>query len=185
MKRLFPFLLITIFLSCKEVSFREPQPEGKKPLTSVPKSLQGKYLVKTEEGELSKDTIVITASGYRFAYFDQIERKAENDRYDDGTLGDSLVLKQYKGYFFVNVNDNPEWILRILKQEKNGDVTYMTLEDKKSDFNVYLEELSSQIRIDSITNKNETLYQIAPTPNQLVDLIEKGYVSKTTLVKIR
>lgn len=185
MKRLFSLFLLLCFFGCKEVSFENPQPEGKKPLTSIPKSIRGKYLVVGDDGQLSKDTVIITEQGYRFGYFDPIERKAHNERYEEGTISDSLVIKNYKGYYFVNVNEDPEWILRILKPEKNGDLIYMTLEEKKTDFNVYLEKLSSQIRIDSMTTDKETLYQIDPEPNELVKIIEMGYVSQTKLVKVK
>jgi hypothetical protein len=185
MKRLFSFCIILCALGCKEVSFENPQPEGKKPLTSIPKTIRGKYLVVGEDGQLSKDTIIISEFGYRFGYFDPIERKAHNERYEEGVISDSLVFKSFKNYYFVNVNENPEWVLRILKQEKNGDLIYMALEEKDIDFNVYLEKLSSQIRIDSTTTENETLYQIDPDPNQLVKIIEMGLVSKTKLVKLK
>lgn len=185
MKRLFPFCLLLCITACKEVSFENPQPEGKKELTSIPKNIRGSYLVVGEDGQLSKDTVIITPNGYRFGYFDPIERKAHNERYEERSISDSLVVKDYKGYLFVNVNEDPEWLLRILKREKNGDLTYMTLEEKNIDFNVYLEKLSSQIRIDSMTTEKETLYQIDPDPNELVKIIELGYVSKTRLVKVK
>jgi hypothetical protein len=185
MKRLFSFCTILCLISCKEVSFENPQPEGKKELSSIPKSIRGNYLVIGENGQLSKDTVVIMANGYRFGYFDPIERKAHNEHYDAGVISDSLVVKNYRGYFFVNVNERPEWVLRILKQEKNGDLIYMALEEQDTDFNVFLEKLSSQIRIDSTTTEKETLYQIDPEPNELVKIIEMGYVSKTRLVKLK
>jgi hypothetical protein len=184
--RIFSLLLIAVvLLGCKEVSFKEPQPKEKKALTMIPKNLQGKFLVMTDDGAPSKDTVVITARGYHFGYFDPEERALKNDEYEEGVLSDSMVLKSYKGYFFLSLNENPEWILRILKEEKNGDLTYMTLEDKKMEFNDYLERLSGEIRIDSMTTENETLYQIDPDPNQLVDLIKKKFVSETRLIRVR
>lgn len=184
MRILLSFIVLFLLISCKEVTFKDPQPKDKKALNAVPKNIQGKYLVMTEEGKPSKDTIVITSRGYRFGYFDPEERAAKNDEYEEGVLGDSMVLKSYKGYFFLNLNEDPEWILRVLKQEKNGDLLYMTLEDKKIEFNEYVEKLSAEIRIDSMTTEKETLYQIDPDPNQLVDLIEKGYFSETRLIKV-
>jgi hypothetical protein len=184
--RILLFILIsTAFIGCKEVSFKDPQPKGKKALTSIPKNVQGKYLVLTEEGTLSKDTVVITARGYRFGYFDPEERAAKNDEYEEGVLSDSMVLKSYKGYHFLNLNEDPEWILRVLKEEKNGDLIYMSLEDKKMEFNDYLEKLSAEVRIDSMTTEKETLYQIDPDANQLVDLIKKKYFSETRLIRVR
>ena len=45
-------------------------------------------------------------------------------------LGDSLVLKKYKGYYFFNDNENPEWLLRVVKREPNGDLSYMLLDQQ-------------------------------------------------------
>jgi hypothetical protein len=178
------FAFFTLY-GCKEVSFREPQPKGKKALATVPKNLRGKYLTLTEEGALSKDTVIITEHGYRFGYFDPAERSGKNDNYEEGVLGDSLVLKFYKGYYFLSLNEDPEWLLRVIHQERNGDLLYMSLEEKNLDFNRYLEKLAREIRIDSMTTDKETLYQIDPTPNQLIDLINKGLFSKTPLIKIK
>lgn len=178
------FVLLTLF-GCKEVSFEHPQPEGKSPLTAVPKALQGKYLTLTEEGQLSKDTVIITSHGYKFGYFDPVERNAKNEQYEEGVLSDTLILKSYKGYYFLNLNEKPEWLLRVLKQERNGDLIYMALEDKNMDFNDFLQKLSLEIRIDSATTESETLYQIDPTPNKLIELINKGYFSKTKLIRIK
>lgn len=182
----FKFILIcaVIFSGCKEVTFPVPQPKDKKELAAVPKNLQGKYLVMTEDGNPSKDTIVITGRGYRFGYFDPEERAAKNDEYEQGVLSDSMVLKVYKGYYFLSLNENPEWLLRVLKPEKNGDLIYMSLEDKKMEFNPFLEKLSSEIRIDSMTTEKETLYQIDPDANQLMDLIKKNFFSETRLIKL-
>ena len=177
-------VLSTFLLSCKEVSFKEPQPKGKKELTTVPRDLQGKFLVITDDGTPSKDTIVITSKGYRFGYFDPEERAAKNDEYEEGVLSDSMILKSYKGYYFLSLNENPEWILRVLKEEKNGDLIYMTLEDKKIEFTEYLEKLSAEIRIDSMTTEQETLYQIDPDANQLVELIKKNLFSETRLIRV-
>jgi hypothetical protein len=179
-------LAFLLLVACKEISFQNPQPEGKKALTSVPRNLQGKYLTITDQGELSKDTVIITADGYRFGYFDPAERAAKrHDEYEEGVLGDSLVLKSYKGYYFFNLNQKPEWLLRVLKQDKNGDLWYMAMEEKNVDFNDYLQKLSLEIRIDSLTTEKETLYQIKPTPNELIALINKGYFTKSRLIKVK
>jgi hypothetical protein len=185
MKRISFLFLILVVFSCKEISFENPQPEGRKPLASIPKSLQGKYLARTDEGDPSKDTVIITAHGYRFGYYDPAEQSAKNDQYEEGVLSDTLVLKSYKGYYFLNMNEKPEWLLRVLKQERNGDLMYMTLEDKNMDFDDFLQKLSLEIRIDSITTPEETLYQIDPTSSQMITLIEKGFFSKTKLIKVK
>jgi len=178
-------ILVSLLLiaSCKEVSFRDPQPAGRKPLKSVPKSLQGRYLGLEESGEPSKDTVVITSRGYYFAYSNQVDQgKSE---YDEGLLSDSLILKSYKGYYFLNINENPEWLLRVIKQEKNGDLIYMAPEQEGVDFKDYLKKLSVEIKIDSFQVEDKMLYQINPTPNQLINLIESGFFSRALLKKVK
>jgi hypothetical protein len=185
MKRIAPFLLLSILISCKEVSFREPQPKGRKILTTVPKELHGKYLPEKDDGGVSKDTIVITAKGYRFGYYDPADQIKSRDKFDDGNLGDSLILKSFKGYYFLNFNERPEWLLRVFKRQSNGDLIYMTPEQEGIDFKDYIKNLSKEIRIDSVKLKDEVLYQIDPTPRQLVSLIEKGYFSRTILRRVK
>src|SRR5688572_5548394 len=141
-RNLFIFLFLPFVLaSCKEVTFEVPQPKDRKALTSIPKNVQGRYLTYTEEGELSKDTIIITEKGYHFGYYDPADESKRNDLYEQGVLSDSLVLKSFKGYYFLNLNEKPEWVLRVLKKEKNGDIVYMALEQKDTDFNDFLNRL--------------------------------------------
>jgi hypothetical protein len=185
MNRLFLFLFLLSVIACKEVTFESPQPKGKKALSSIPKSLQGNYLTIGDDGQLSKDTVVVTAQGYRFGYFDPADRVKQNDEYERGVLSDSMIMKSYHGYYFLNLNEKPEWLLRVLQQEKNGDLWYMSLEEKEGDFNEYLTRLSVEVKIDSTKTGSETLYQIDPTPNELIKLIEKGLFTKVKLKKIR
>lgn len=185
MPRFFLYAFFVLLLSCKEVTFETPQPKGKKALASIPRNLQGKYLTLTDEGEPSKDTIIITSKGYRFGYFDIADRAHQNDEYEQGILSDSMVLKSYKGYYFLSLNEHPEWLLRVIHQEKNGDLMYMSLEDKNADFNEFLTRLAVEVKIDSVKTAKETLYQIDPTPSELIGLIEKGFFSKVKLKKIR
>lgn len=185
MRILLPFFAAAVFFcSCKEVTFREPQPKGRRAMTAIPDKLQGKYLTVQENGELSKDTVIITQNGYRFGYFQKvIDSGREN--YDAGKLSDSLVLKSYRGYYFLNFYEDPEWLLRVVRQERNGDLIYMAMEQDGVDFNDYIRKLSAEIAIDSVKREDETLYFIDPSPSKLVELIEKGYFSKAILKKIR
>src|SRR3954465_7219436 len=95
----YPILLLLLFLlGCKEISFHEPQPKGKKSLKEVPSSLQGRYIIRDESGT-SNDTLTIEGWGYRLGH----------NPNEKAFLSDSLVLKCYKGYYFVNMNEHPEW----------------------------------------------------------------------------
>src|SRR6187549_542904 len=131
-----PFVLLFALLSCKEITYKEPQPKGKKILVEIPKPLRGKYLLIDDNG-IDKDTLYISK--------DRFHMRGENP--DEGILGDSLVLKKYKGYYFLNINQRPEWALRVIKQEKNGDINVMAMDDKN--FNSFLTKLGNEIRIDS------------------------------------
>jgi hypothetical protein len=185
MRKSFIILTFLLAVGCKEISFREPQPLRRRALTAIPKKLQGKYLTYMEDGQLSQDTVVITRRGYRFGYFEKPEISDETDNYDSGSLSDSLVLKSYKGYYFLNIFEKPEWLLRVIKQDSKGDLVYMAMEEEDVDFNDYMKKLSAEIRIDSVLTGDKTLYHINPTPGELIHLIERGFFSKTRLKKIR
>jgi hypothetical protein len=101
-------------------------------------------------------------------------------------LGDSLVLKEYKGYYFISVNENPEWLLRIIKPEDDGNLTFMSMDTRADFFNSLLTSLSKDdIHIDSLKSGNDTLYQIDPTPKQLMKLVKRGYFNqRVRMIKI-
>jgi hypothetical protein len=177
---------LLLLIGCDEISFKAPQPTGKKSLKSVPAELIGKYLLVEDEKEPTKDTIIIEARGFRFGYYDPTERvKNKDEGFYKGGLGDSLMLKYYKGYYFWNLNESPEWRIRVVKREPNGNLTVMEPGKKNIEFKTYLNDLSSVVKIDTVFADGEKLYQIDPTPKQLVGLIEKGYFQKTVLIKVR
>jgi hypothetical protein len=174
MYRLITAILVFSLFACKEISFKEPQPKGRRNLSEIPRELLGSYLLVEEKGE-NKDTLIVTKTGY---YLPSDSTK--------GQLGDSLVLKKYKGYYFFNDNENPEWLLRVIKREANGDLSYMLMDPGEKPFNEFLLTLNKEIEIDSVEVNNEKLYQIDPSPKKLIFLIEKGYFKKTiTLKKLR
>jgi hypothetical protein len=172
MHKLFPAILILSLVACKEISFKEPQPKGKKSLSQIPRDLLGSYLVVEEKGADNKDTLVVTTKGY------YVPSDSSNEE-----LGDSLVLKKYKGYYFFNDNENPEWLLRVVKREPNGDLSYMLLEPTDKSFDEFLLALNNEIEIDSAEVNKKKLYQVDPSPKKLISLIEKGYFKKTITLK--
>lgn len=127
------------------------------------------------EESAGKDTVIVTKFGYYIP--------SDSSR---GILGDSLIMKKYKGYYFFNEKSNSAWLLRVLKKEKNGDLSFMLIEPAEKSFDEFLLTLNEQIRIDSIDVSGGTLYQISPSPNKLVDLIERGFFKTSiTLRKLR
>lgn len=163
-------IFLTALASCKEISYKEPQPKGKRALSEIPRELRGKYLLVDDDG--NKDTLLVTSKGY-YMPSDSTE----------GNLGDSLVLKKYKGYYFFNDNENPEWLLRIVKKEANGDLSYMYMDPGEETFNEFLFRLNKEIQIDSSEVNGKKLYQIDPTPRQLLALIKEGFFKKTITLK--
>ena len=173
MHKISVLLLIAVFISCKEISYKEPQPRGMRALSEIPRDLTGEYYILDDDG--NADTLAVTRNGY-FIRSDSTK----------GSLGDSLVLKKYKGYYFFNDNENPEWLLRIIKKEPNGDLSYMYMDTGERTFHELLIDLNKEIKIDSSEVNGEKLYQIDPSPRELLSIIKKGFFKKTlTLKKIK
>lgn len=173
MKRIAILTIIALIaVSCKEVSFKEPQPKGIKPTVQIPTRLQGSYAIKDEKGVVN-DTLVVTRKGFY----------ARSQPKDYRPLSDSLIMKSYHGYYFINKDEHPEWVLRVVKQEANGDLSYMSMQYGE-DFHGFLRRLSQEIPIDSTIQDAEKRYQIDPSPKKLEELIDKGYFTKTVLKKI-
>ena len=166
---------ITLFLiACSEISYKEPQPVGLTPLNQSPEKLQGKYLV-IDESE-NTDTLVITKAGYYIGHDEM------------AFLSDSLVLKYYKGYYFVNFRDNYAWYLRILKLQKNGDLLYLEMDaipNTEDDKLKFIERLNVVIPVRETTMDNKSIYVIDPSKKKLIGLIKKGYFKEQTFKRIR
>jgi hypothetical protein len=170
MHKVIVLLFLAALASCKEISFREPQPKGKRALKEIPRELRGEYLLVDDDN--NTDTLIVTAKGY-------LMRSDSTE----GSLGDSLVLKKYKGYYFFNDHEDPEWLLRVVKQESNGDLSYLFMDSGEKTFNEYLLELTKEIKIDSSEVDGQKLYQIDPSPRQLLSLIRKGFFRKSLMLK--
>jgi hypothetical protein len=172
MKRFLVYLILVAVLGCKEVTYKEPQPKGVERLRSIPHTLQGSYVL-PEDNRATRDTLVVLSGRYY----------ASSDPQGGSVLSDSLMIKYYQGYYFININDKPEWLLRVIQQEKNGDINCYMLQEKDSVFNDMLRHLSKEIKIDSVKLQNETLYQIDPSPEKLISLLKNGYFKKTATLK--
>ncbi|MBL7842434.1 MAG: hypothetical protein KF846_07570 [Cyclobacteriaceae bacterium] len=166
-------LCILYLASCSEISYKEPQPKGIKSLTQVPGKLQGRYLI-AEEGELT-DTLVVLATGYRLGK-DEL-----------AILGDSLVMKYYKGYYFINMRNDFSWYLRVVKQQKNGDLLYLSMPEVSDEHEgkKFRDQLSQDITIVETEVEGKTFYLIDPSPKKLIQLIKKGYFKEQSFQKVK
>ena len=174
MKRLIQILIWGTFLiSCTEISYKEPQPSGIKNLEKVPSKLQGKYLVSDGEGQ--SDTLLVLQNGYRIG----------NE--EEASLSDSLVLKYYKGYYFLSVRENYAWYLRVVKRQKNGDLLYLAMEtmEREEDRKALIEKLSKETPVYESNVDDKTFYIIDPSPGKLIELIKKGHFKEQTFSRIR
>lgn len=168
-----------LLYSCKEVSFREPQPAGVDPLTEVPKTLHGNYVAIEEKGRDS-DTLVIESWGYHF------RDSKDKDWLGKGVISDTLVIKTYQNYYFVNFRVGDQWVLRLIRQKSGGIIEFMSIpvsdDAKRKDI---LKTLSKRFPVREIQKKDDTFYQINPTREQLMQLIKEGFFIGNELVKVR
>lgn len=167
-----------LLISCKEVSFREPQPTGILPLKEVPEQLRGSYLARDEQTDEKGDTLLIESWGYHF--------KDSNDKdwLGRGVLSDSLIIKFYEDYYFLNFRSADQWVLRLIKQKPNGDIEFLSIDLQAEDkTKAMVKKLSKKVKVTEIKRKDDTFYQISPTPAQLMGLIKEGFFTGTTLQK--
>lgn len=169
-----------LFYSCNEVTFHEPQPSGIAPLKSIPSALQGQYSTRDKTtGEIG-DTLIIESWGYHF--------KDTNDKawLGSGRISDTLVVKFYQNYYFVNFKEGDQWVLRIVKEKSPGVLDFLSI-DIQDDANrkEMLKRISRKIPVKEVKKIDDTFYQIKPTQAQLMTLIREGYFTGIELRKMK
>jgi len=177
------FLILTwtlLLFSCKEISFKEPQPAGISPLNEIPIALQGQYLSHDDQTGEESDTLIIESWGYHF------KDKEDNDWLGRGHLSDTLVVKFYQNYYFVNFKSGDQWILRLVRQKSYGGIEFLSI-DIQDDARrkEMLRKISKKISMKEVHRGEDTFYQINPTPGQLMGLIDAGFFTGTELSKIK
>ena len=181
MKILFPVIFWSLLLySCKEVSFREPQPAGIPVLKEVPASLQGLYYSYDQATGEKADTLIVESWGYHF------KDKDDKDWLGRGVLSDSLVVKFYANYYFVNFKSQDQWVLRLVRQKPTRALEFLSIDiQDDSRRKEMVRKLSKKLKLTEIKRSDDTFYQINPTPSQLMQLIKEGYFSGTELTKVQ
>jgi hypothetical protein len=142
--------------------------------------LQGHYLSYDEITGEESDTLIIESWGYHF------KDKNDNDWLGAGHLSDSLVVKFYKNYYFINFKSGDQWVLRLIRQKSYGGIEFLSIDiqddAKRKDI---LKKISKELEIKEIHRGEDTFYQIAPTSDQLMKLIDKGFFKGSELSKIK
>jgi hypothetical protein len=175
------FLSLTWLLllwSCKEVSYPVPQPAGIASLTNIPDQLHGKYFALDPSSGEKSDTLIIESWGYHF------EDTNDKDWLGKGVLSDSLVVKSYMGYYFVNFRSGDQWLLRVLSKKPSGSLGFLSI-DLKDDAQIKatIKKISKNLNVKEIKKESDVFYQINPSPAQLMSLIKEGFFSGPELRK--
>jgi len=166
--------------SCKEVSFTDAQPAGVTALTEIPTELKGKYLIVNKATGEKNDSLIIESWGYR------LKDKDDKDWLGKGTLSDSLVVKFYKDYYFINFRSGNQWVLRLVKKKPSGDLEFLSIDIQDDARRKGLvKKLSNRFTLKEIKKGDDVFYQINPTPAQLLQLIKEGYFTGSVLKKIK
>lgn len=173
---LIPFFTWTLLLySCREVSFKEPQPAGIASLNEVPSELRGRYVPETGDDRDKRDTLIIESWGYRFT------DSNDKDWLGRGVISDSLVLKFFQDYYFVNFKAGDQWVLRLIRRSPDQSIEFLSIDLQEDGRKDVLKKLSRKVKVTELHRGDDTFYQINPTPAQLMDLIREGYFSGTKL----
>ena len=177
---LLAFVWSALLYSCKEVTFKEPQPAGIPALKEVPVNLLGTYQTLEQTSGDFSDTLIIESWGYH------MKDKDEKDWLNRGMLSDSLVLKVYENYYFVNFKTGDQWVLRLVKQDPNGAIHFLAIDiqddTKRKEM---LKKISKKLKVSEFKRKDDTFYQVNPSPAQLMTLIKDGLFTGPKLNKIK
>ncbi len=167
--KLLTIFILAVMVACTEVSFPTHQPKGILALPEFPAKLQGRYT--TSESDSLRDTLIIERTGYRFT---STKKGKSKDWLSSAQLSDSLVVKAYKGLYFINFKEKDQWLLRVVKPEGNGDLNFRTFAIDGTGKDKLLWELEQELPVDVIQiNSSDKYYRIDPSPKKLLQLIKK------------
>jgi hypothetical protein len=165
-----------LLAACQEVTFQVPQPAGVSALKEIPPVLQGAYRAADDS-----DTLVIDARGYR------LKDATGRDWLGRGTLSDTLIVKEYQGYYFVNFKADQHWVLRVLKVKPAG-LSFLAIElGDSAQRQATLKRISKVLTITEVHSESDgdIFYLVNPTPAQLMQLIKNGVFTTRTLEKMQ
>ncbi|MBK7651150.1 MAG: hypothetical protein IPJ20_11060 [Flammeovirgaceae bacterium] len=111
--------------------------------------------------------------GYHF------KDKEDTDWLGQGRLSDTLIVKQYQNYYFINFKERDQWVLRLIKQNASGSLEFMSIDiQDDSRRKEILRKISRKMTVKQFDSNDYTFYQINPTPDQLMALIKDGFLQE-------
>jgi hypothetical protein len=159
-------LLVLLFLSllfgCTEVYFTEPQPLGTKALNEIPPEMQGRFI--EPEG---KDTVHVRTRGF--------------DIGDDFmNLSDSMVVKYWKGFYFINMRDSKNGLWEVYAASKSAadkiTVSFIDGEDEKR-----MKQLGEICTVVSQTDSDGEIdyYILNPSAKEFKAILKENFFDQT------
>ena len=160
--------LLLLLASCEEVIYPEPQPPRVKALKEIPDHLRGVYL------DENQDTLVILRRSFIYHVFSFTDASEE-------FLSDSLVLKSYKGKYFLStimdIGDENYWLTYLFEQdESTGNIEAYTMSPDDVVKMAMLQDITSKVA--EMGSGDEKYYLFAPKKRHYKKIIRDTVFSK-------
>lgn len=169
-----------LFSACNEVTYPVAQPQNVAALSEVPVALRGWYRDANADQKNPSDTIIVESWGYR------VKDKELRDMLGQYRLGDLLVLKYYKGYYFANFKVEDQWVLRVLKRDDDNQLhIYHVAMDSEADQRAMKKKLAKKFAVKTIHRNGDLFFQINPSPSQLMAMISDGWFEEESLQRVK
>lgn len=167
-------IIMVLFLSsCTQVYFEEAQPAGKRNIPRFPDKLTGLYLSVSGDSilRINKDNLIIYLENGKDLRF---------------SLDDNMVLKKYKGEYYINVQnrEKPYWILFVFSRKDNVLYPKQPVLGEKS-ISKY-KEITTILDNKDRQDLDEKQYLLNPGKKELLELIKSDlFENMDPLTKVR
>ena len=156
-------VLLFFLAACTEVYFTESQPAGKKALKQIPDDFHGFYLDPD-----SNDTIQINAASFEISN-------------DEGYLSDSIELKKWKKYYFLNIKEDQHgyWDVYLIRFADNKTLE-VSMIDGDDSVAINMLKTVTEVTVKEKSDGKVDYYLIEPSRKELLYMIDKGVFSSKT-----
>jgi len=156
-----------IFCSCSNVLYHQAMPEDGKTLSSFPKELIGQFA--DQEG----DTLFIYPNSYKYG-------EINKSTLFEGQLGDDLILKKSKGYYFLNFK-NAEGYWEMIAAQLIGKELQLLCIDTENEEQIKI--INSHLKGNKAKSlKKEGKFVINPSDKELFELLKDERICDRSLL---